>query len=731
MKQKKETDYMIERKLDAAFSKHYEGVFAQGSGYLQIRGSFEEGLACAAQDETYMRMPANVTIEKPRHPRSKCGTYVPGITGIHPLLKEELVNLPNPLCLEVTADQERLDMDQSLIKEYERRLDMKTGVLERTFLWEIEKGEKILNCRYLRYVSKTVRNLIVQKASFQAEKGDLALRVISDIDENVKTNGYQHFVRMNKKTVAGGHFLEGETDNGDCIRMMTFAKRNGVCFGDETSEQSMFLGEGESAEILKMTIVSTSRDPEGFLSEEEMKSRLEEFAKKETKIREEHIQAWADLWKCSEIQIEGDDEAQRAVNFAIYHLLRCANDRDSRIAICAKGFAGEAYFGHFFWDTEVYLLPFFLYTQPRTARNLVEFRIKTLEGAKKNARAYGYAGARYPWESSVSGEEQCPNWQYADHEVHVTADVTLGIWHYYKNTQDLELLREAAPVFIETSRYWMERISRNPDGSVHINGVMGPDEYVCFCDDNAYTNYLAALSLKNTVRVLKKLEEEEPGIGSRLGVDEEYCRLLEDTAEHMVIHRDSEGRMLQCKHFEELEEPEFEQLWTDRSKPFGQFVSQERNYRTKSLKQADVLMLFYLFGQDMDQESLEDNYRYYLPYTTHDSSLSSIIHAILCCRRGKADEAYQFFQSAAGIDIDEEGKGAAEGIHIANCGGIWQAIVFGFAGLCWAYESETPRFSPVLPEHWKKISFPLFYRGKNMQVTITEKGVWLDGKRYQ
>ena len=732
MMQNTEVNFITESKLNPKQTKHFEGAFAQGSGYLHIRGSYEEGLECAPQDERYMRLPANVTIEKPRHPRSKCGTYIPGITGIHPMLKEEVVNLPNPLCFYVEAEGMRLDMDTCVIEDYERRLELRTGVLERSFLWNLGDGKK-LYCRYERYVSRSEKNLIVQKISYRAQQGDINLELSHDIDEKVTTNGYQHLTEKRKKAVKGGYYVEVETDNGDRVRMVSRAAADGHFFEQREGESSagFILRVGETVQIQKMTAVSSSRDLDGFRTEEELSGELDTLWSEEEKVYEDHVAEWGKMWKKSEVCIEGDDEAQRALNFSIYHLLRCGNEKDSRAAICAKGFSGEAYFGHFFWDTEIYMLPFFLYTAPQTAKMLEEFRIRTLPGARKNAAEYGYPGARYPWESSVSGEEQCPNWQYADHEIHVTADVVFGLWHYYQNTGDPAFLREAAPVFLETSRYWMERVCRSADGSVHINGVMGPDEYVCFCDDNAYTNYMAAFALKTTCRIFEILEEQYPDIREKLGFDVSECAGMEATAENIVICKKDDGIWLQCRHFEELEEPEFERFWTDRSSPFGQFVSQERNYRIKALKQADVLMLFYLFGKKLSEDEMEANYDYYLPYTTHDSSLSRIIHSILCCRRGKADEAYRFFQDSSKIDLDEEHAGAAEGIHIANCGGIWQAVIFGFAGMSRAYESDVPEFRPVMPQHWKKISFPLFYRGEEMYAEVTQGGVWINGKKYE
>lgn len=699
-------------------TKHYEGVFSQGSGYLHIRGTYEEGLKAASQNDRYMRLPANVTIEKPRHLRSKCGTYIPGIMGNHPLLKEEIINLPNPLIFKVREHGEDLDMDTCRISHYERVLDMETAVLRRGFLWHAASGTQIW-CRYQRYLPRQLRNVIVQEIEYVVESGEGILTFDSDIDTDVTTNGYCHFLDVRKEKEICRTQVEVTTDKEEQVRMVSVVMQydGKDVRRDYEDFPNVYLKQGQKVQLLKITGFSTSRDTEGLLEFREIEHAVRKAGENCKQVRKEHELLWRRMWMDSRVSIEGDQKAQQAVDFSVYHLLRCANDGEERTAICAKGFAGEAYFGHFFWDTEIYMLPFYLYTRPHTARSLEMFRVHSLPGALQNAENYGYRGAKYAWESGISGEEQCPNWQYADHEIHISADVALGIWHYYTATEDLEFLRCAIPVLTETSEFWLDRIWKDEKGIGHIHGVMGPDEYICFCNDNAYTNVMAACAMKITRKALETVFEKIPREYREL-----YGRLSQMDGK-MCVLRDESGRILQCKGFDELEEPQFEKFWKDRSRPFGQFVSQERNYRIKALKQADVLMLFYLFEQGMEEEDLEKNFAYYFPYTTHDSSLSSIVHAILCSRMGKKEEAYQLFCHALDIDTDENKAGAAEGIHIANSGGIWQGIVMGFAGMKWSYESEGLKFAPKLPKHWEKLEFRIWYRNIQYQVIITQEEV--------
>jgi kojibiose phosphorylase len=724
---------LSEGALDPATTKHFEGAFTQGSGYLHVRGCHEEGLAAAPQDEVYMRLPADVTLEKPRHPRSKRGTYVPGITGHHPLLREELVNLPWIMELAVFSDGERLDMDACRIEEYERCLDMRDGVLSRRFTWKTARGA-VLQASYRRYVSRKRQKVCVQEVEYECRAGECTLRIEAGIDAGVRTNGFDHFTDVACSAEGSRAKVLVTTDTGDKVALCTEARVSGCAFVPvpghgrrPVSAAQAQLRAGEVLRLLKLGAVATSRDLPAVPSvEAAAEGELDAAFAARSALYAEHAADWTSMWKKSAVLIEGDEAAQKAVNFAVYHLLRAANPLDGRVAVCAKGSAGEAYFGHFFWDTEIYLLPFYLCTWPEAARALMEFRLNTLPGAERNAALYGYRGARYPWESSVSGDEQCPNWQYADFEVHVTADVVHGLRHYVAATGDHEMLARAADLLVETARYWVSRVERRPGGAVNLNGVMGPDEYLFFSNNNAYTNGMVKRALHFTLETLRALKARQPetyaALVSRRSVTAAELGEIAAVADALPIRGRADGVIMQCDGFESFEDVDFNVAWKDRSKPFGHFVSQERNYRSKALKQADVLMLAHLFPAEFTVESLSANYDYYEPLTTHDSSLSSVIHSILAARLGRADAAWGFFRRALDIDLDSGSGGAAEGIHIANCGGIWQAVVMGFAGMSWAYETDAPRFEPRLPRQWASLQFPLSWKGREYAVRIDHAG---------
>ena len=725
---------IIEDNYSVDTNKHFEGLFTQGNGYMHVRGSFEEGLEGSLQDEEYLRMPANVTLEEPKHPETKWGTFLPGIVGVHPLLKMEIINLPYFLGIEVCVNDETLDMERSKVKDYKRWLDLRDGCLHRCFTWETKAGLQ-LKLEYFRYISLADKHLCLQQVHIQALSGEGVLTIAGGINSGVRTNGYNHFKNVYTTIEDNGYIMtETITDGGNCVLMMSYmdAHNEVVMSKVKDSQKVMFQGKkllkaGDSFTVDKTTSVVTDRDREG----KSLKERAEKYivdAQKQgyDKLYERHLQAWSEKWKVSDINITGDDKVQLAIRASIYHLIRANHEDDSRVAICAKGYAGEAYFGHYFWDTEINMLPFFIHTNPKSARNLIMFRYNTLEGAKQNARNYGYEGARYAWESSITGEEQCPCWQYGDHEVHVTADIIYAMIHYVNATGDIEFIKEyGIEMMVETARYWVQRTDWNREGYYELLGVMGPDEYLPMTRNNVYTNRMVKFSLDKTLEYLELLqsqnETEYLEVKHRLGltVDEiERFILVKDKLK--LSYNENSKIIYQSDDFENYADLDFNAIWTDRSRPFGNFISQEKNYRSKALKQADVLEMMLLFSKEFTLQQVGHNYDYYEPITTHDSSLSAAVHGILSAWMGRREEAERFLKKVVDIDMSLEKKGAAEGIHIANCGGLWQLVVYGFAGLKSAMWEDEIKIEPHLPEHWEKVEIPIQWKGKLYKIIVMQ-----------
>lgn len=708
---------------DRQDNKHYEGAMTQGNGYMNIRASFEEDLEGEPQGERYWRLPANVTLEKIRNPVSKWGVYVPGIYGKHPLLGEELVNLPYLLGVNLYCENERFDMGRSEYEDYEKTLDMRDGVLRRSLVWKTVSGAH-LSVSWSRYASRAFAHCVIQEISIQTDR-EIQIQVESFLDGDVTTNGYDHFVKLESDCRDGLEmYLELDSGQRVLMRSRTEADGSGAVQtsgrGRRISQKySLALKGGETASIRKTGIIVTDADDgaEG----QKLAGRADFYEKELAKCScgyALHRKQWQRSWEESDVEIQGDDELEFHLRFSIYHLLRSAN-LSGKVAIDAKGYAGEAYFGHYFWDTEIYLLPFYIYTDPVQARRLVEYRYHTLDGAMENARQYGYRGARYPWESCITGEEQCPNWQYADLEVHVTADVVYGMLEYCRLAKDQEFLKDKGiRIMVETARYWSSRARKSGD-KWHIEGVMGPDEYLPFTRDNAYTNYMAAFTLEKTAEELSGLKLEQR---ARMGIGEDEAKLYREIAENMYFPYDREtGFIWQSEDFESYEDIDLDRVWKDRSIPFGNCISQEHNYRCKALKQGDTVMLFYLFRDSFDKAVRKKCTEYYEKITTHDSSLSYIIHSLVYGDLDEKEKSYAYAVRSMRLDWSE--KGAAEGIHIANAGGLWQGVVCGFGGLKGMDQVGKLRIEPNLPEHITQITYPVCLCAKKYKVTVSQSGV--------
>lgn len=712
---------LIESPIRIENNRAYEGLFTLGSGYLHVRGSLEEHLREAPQNVEYNRVATNVTSEKFPQAKARWGTYVPGVFGPHPTLNNQMINLPWFLELVPTIDGERLDPELGRFEAMRRELSLAEAVLRRQVRWTTRTGVGA-TLRFERFLSAARPHLCVQRLTVETDR-DCQLEVHGGIDADVRTNGFDHFRDVTFEAVGFDSIAARvRTDGGDLVTLRThWSAKTGenepairTWAYQATPRHAWRIGSvrmrrGRPLHVEKRTIVLTSRDRQA-LDAGALREAL--GARGYDALLAEHRAVWQARWDGCDVVIDGDPASQLAMRLALYHLLRCHVPGDPRVAIDAKGYAGEAYWGRFFWDTELCLLPFFLYTAPEKARTLTDFRVQSLPGARANAQRYGYPGARYAWESDAGGLECCPNWQYADHEVHVTADVAYGLAHFAAAADGDYLRGPAGAVLVETARYWAQRVDwvagADAERRPALLGVMGPDEYKPFTRNNAFTNRLVAFALQQAAEV-----------GGLHGATQAELAAWRALAAALPIPRRTDGLVLQCEEFESFAEPDFERLWTDRTRTFAACVSQERLYRSKCLKQADVLMLMALFPHEFSDDEVRQAWDYYLPYTTHDSSLSPGAHGIVACRLGLEERAWEFWQRNARIDLDVAHGGAAEGVHIAAAGLLWQMAVLGFAGLRTALQAEMLTLHPRLPGAWKRLAFPLVWRGQPVRVEIS------------
>jgi len=450
-----------------------------------------------------------------------------------------------------------------------------------------------------------------------------------------------------------------------------------------------------------------------------------------------HQQSWAREWERCDVQIEGDDEAQIAIRFNLFQLLIAAPRYDNRVNIGAKTLSGFGYRGHSFWDTEIFMLPLFIYTSPEIARNLLEYRYQRLPAARRKAQANGFQGAQFPWESADTGEEVTPTWvpHYADRnqliriwtgdiEIHISADIAYAAYLYWQVTGDESwFIEKGAELVLDTAKFWASRAEWNHETeNYEFNDVIGPDEYHDHIDNNFYTNRMAKWNLETALNVLEWLQVHAPQKA------EELIQRLELNSDLLAKWKEVLKLIYFPIHSEDLIE-QFEGYFDRRDVDLAALEPREISAQvlfgiegcneTQVLKQPDVLMLQYLLRNEFTDEQILVNYDYYTARTDHTfgSSLGPSIQAIMACEVGKPEEAYEHFIRAVRADLRDVRGNARDGIHGASAGGTWQAAVFGFGGLRVTPEGWSTR--PRLPKHWTRLVFRFLYRSKLQIVEVT------------
>jgi trehalose/maltose hydrolase-like predicted phosphorylase len=448
----------------------------------------------------------------------------------------------------------------------------------------------------------------------------------------------------------------------------------------------------------------------------------------------DHQAAWASRWQCSAVEVDGDAAAQQALRFAVYHLNSAANPADERVSIGARALTGDDYRGHVFWDTEIYLLPFYILTWPEAARALLMYRFHTLQGARTKAAGMGWKGALYAWESADTGAETTPEQvigpdrQVIDilcgkQEQHISADVAYAVWQYWQATGDEGFLLEAgAEILLETGRFWSSRAQPETDGRRHIRGVIGPDEYHEHIDDNAFTNVMARWNIRRALDAAALLRERWPerwaSLSGRLGLDDIELTQWRNVAETMPIGLDPKtGLFEQFSGFFALEDIDLTG-YAGRSVPMDVVLGRERTQRSQVIKQADVVALLGLLPEEFTGETGAKNFDYYEPRCGHGSSLSRAMHGMVAARLGRSEMALRYFRQTAAIDLADTHAAIDGGVHIAAHGGIWLTAVFGFAGL--SLRSDGIALDPQLPPNWRSLGFGLQWRGRRLRIKIVQ-----------
>ncbi|MBI6020886.1 glycoside hydrolase family 65 protein [Clostridium perfringens] len=715
-----------------------ETTFSLANGYIGTRGTFEE----AYDFDVETGLEGNFVNGFYESEHIRYGEWNFGF----PTESQSLLNLPNAKIIKLFIEDEEFSMLTGEIEDYNRVLHMKEGRITRDLIWVSPKGKKV-KISISRFVSFNNKNLMEIRYKVTPLNFSGNLKFISAIDANVenhtrKTNPLVDYGPFGKRlandyidSIKDELYYEGTTLNSElsiaCGAVNKISEENFIRKNFKNYElcgvsYEFYAKENEEIIIDKFIAYSTSLDMNckklhGFiktiLSDAKKKGYIE--AEREQK---EYVE---EFWRTADVIIEGDNALQQGIRFNLFHLMQSAG-RDGKTGMGAKGLSGEGYEGHYFWDTEMYVIPVFVYTKPDLAKKLLDYRYFTLDKARERARVLGHdKGALYPWRT-INGEEASTYFPLGTAQYHINADIAYAFKLYVDVNDDFDYLKDkAAEVLCETARVWADvgSFSEYVGDKYCICAVTGPDEYNAIVDNNFYTNLMARENLRDAIWALNKIKEKDQlaydNLVKKIDLKDEEIEYWKKIIENMYFPYDEKRGVYPLDDGFMKRKP-----WDDSKIPKEKRHLLYENYhplfifRQRMSKQADAILAMYLHSNLFSINELRRNYDFYQEVTLHHSSLSTCIFGILASQIGYDEEAYKYFSQSARMDLDDYHNNFYAGIHAANMAGTWQGIVNGFAGL--RTNKGILELNPTIPKEWNAYSFKIFYKKNLLEIKISK-----------
>ncbi|MDM0454462.1 glycosyl hydrolase family 65 protein [Clostridium perfringens] len=715
-----------------------ETTFSLANGYIGTRGTFEEEY----DFDVETGLEGNFVNGFYESEHIRYGEWNFGF----PTESQSLLNLPNAKIIKLFIEDEEFSMLTGEIEDYKRVLHMKEGRITRDLIWVSPKGKKV-KISISRFVSFNNKNLMEIRYKVTPLNFSGNLKFISAIDANVenhtrKTNPLVDYGPFGKRlandyidSIKDELYYEGITLNSELsiacgavnrISSENFIRKNFKNYELCGVSYEFYAKENEEIILDKFIAYSTSLDMNceklhGFikaiLSDAEEQGYIEAESEQKEYVEE--------FWRTADVIIEGDDALQQGIRFNLFHLMQSAG-RDGKTGMGAKGLSGEGYEGHYFWDTEMYVLPVFVYTKPDLAKKLLDYRYFTLDKARERARVLGHdKGALYPWRT-INGEEASTYFPLGTAQYHINADIAYAFKLYVDVNDDFNYLKDkAAEVLCETSRVWANvgSFSEYVGNKYCICAVTGPDEYNAIVDNNFYTNLMARENLRDAIWALNKIKEKDQlaydNLVKKIDLKDEEIEYWKKIIENMYFPYDEKRGVYPLDDGFMKRKP-----WDDSKIPKEKRHLLYENYhplfifRQRMSKQADVILAMYLHSNLFSIEELRKNYDFYQEVTLHHSSLSTCIFGILASQIGYDEEAYKYFSQSARMDLDDYHNNFYAGIHAANMAGTWQGIVNGFAGL--RTNKGVLELNPTIPKEWNAYSFKIFYKKNLLEIKISK-----------
>ena len=708
---------IVEKGFDPANMRSSESIFSIGNGRFGQRANHEEGYSGDHMLGSYVG-----------------GVYYPDRTKVgwwkngYPEYFAKVLNATNWTALRFRVNGMDLDVAKAhKVLDFERVLDMRTGLLQRTCELEMAPGVKV-RLETERFISMSSPNRAAVRVRLTPLEGVHALEVHPLLDggiSNEDTNWDDAFWRHDRQAsdeAQGTSVLVNTTEKTEfTVGTAQALSCEGAAWKAEQGEKWVGLhadmAPSSAVEVTKFVgLVSSLHVPASDCEGQAIREAVEGREMGYERMRSEHASAWSEIWALGDIEIEGDVEAQQAIRFNIFHLNQTYRGDDARLNVGPKGFTGEKYGGASYWDTEAYCLPFFMATHPpKVAEQLLRYRFNQLGKAIENAEKLGFkdGAALYPM-VTMNGEECHNEWEITFEEIHRNGAMVLALRNFEQYTGDDRYLRsEGVAVAVAVARFWAQRVHWSDHRKAYVMlGVTGPNEYENNVNNNWYTNFLAAWCLRYAAELVERF-------GAKVEASE--CAQWVQIADGMCLPQ-QEGTYIRLQQDGFLDKDlQPASALPEQERPINQVWSWDRILRSCFIKQADVLQGFYFFPDDFSRQELEENFDFYEPMTVHESSLSPCVHSILAAKLGREEKAVEMYLRTARLDLDDYNAEAYQGLHITSMAGTWMSVVEGFGGF--QVKEGIPHFNTMLPSNWSSFSFKLRFRNRTLEVKVASTGV--------
>jgi alpha,alpha-trehalose phosphorylase len=719
--------------FDQSTAAYKESLFTVGNGYVGVRGFFDEGYPNGTQNTSAATFLNGVYESLPIEYDESAYGFAKNCHRIVPVPRQYFRVEANGTVFEFKPDQ---------ITGYQRELGFKTGNYQRTLIWNMPNGDQ-LQLDYERSASLSNESVVFSRLTIRPLNfsGLISVRSVLDssnpslneVDDPRKggTIPAENWLRQSEVHSVDGSSYHYRTRNSGIevvALMITQASGQDISSNHsaEITEHTLQFKADQGADYCVESAVSytdSRKWPVADLNAVARTSALEVLSLGYDDFLKRQAQHLTSFWQSADIEIDSDDGAQYATRFSLFHLFQ-STGRDGISSIAAKGLTGAGYDGHYFWDSETYVFPFWLFSQPETAKQLLQYRVSTLPSAKKRAREMGHErGALFAWRT-IGGEECSSYFPAGTAQYHINADIAYACKSYYQATHDHEFLHNGmAEVVLETARIWLDLGHMSEDGEFKIFSVTGPDEYTAVVNNNFYTNKMVQVHLQWACELFQLLESEFVEVAEELfekiGLTVEEVSTWQVAAEAMYFPFD-ESKKIYAQDDSFLDKPKWDFENTPAEKyPLLLHFHPLVIYRHQVLKQADTLLALLLTGDDIEPDIKRNCFDYYEPINTHDSTLSTCVHGVIANEIGAYDKAYQYYCTTMNLDLDDSHHNTYYGVHTAAMGGIWMGAIQGFGGL--RYSSGALSFKPRLPDAWRSLAFQMQYQGRTLSVKVTHE----------